>query len=59
MQSTLKIGLEFKNSSHLKALFHAGFHAFALGIAVISLDLVAVLSWPYTTLFAVEKVLTI
>ena len=30
MQNTIKIGSELKNSSLLKALFHAGFHAFAL-----------------------------
>jgi len=32
MQNTVKIGSELKNSSPLKALFHAGFHAFALVI---------------------------
>jgi len=32
MLNTLKIEPEFKNSSHLKALFHAGFHDFALMI---------------------------
>jgi len=35
MQNTVKIGSELKNSFPLKALFHAGFHAFALMELVI------------------------